>query len=135
MSKRTPTERRSDVNVVAVTGGRNYRDWGHVLRVLTQLHASKPIDMLVTGGATGADGLAEAWATQERVQFARLPVTDRQWEKGGHVGPRRNYLMLVVCQPNKLVAFPGNRGTNGCVREAQDIGGISIVDERKNTNA
>lgn len=120
---------RSQLHVVAVTGGRDCRNGGHVWLVLSRLHATRRIDVLVTGGATGADAHAEAWACRHRVQLSRWAVTKEQWQEGYSAGPRCNEMALAATMPDLLVAFPGGTGTNGCVRAAESLG-VVVVDER-----
>lgn len=46
----------------------------------------------------------------------------------------RNELALAVTMPDKLVAFPGDRGTNGCVRAAEALG-VVVEDERNGNHS
>lgn len=124
---------RDRPHVVAVTGGRDYDDWKHVDAVLSRLHTERPIDVLVQGGAEGADYLAKTWAVSNAVQFAEFKVTTKQWRiNGKSSGPRRNYLMLSVCRPNVIVVFPGGNGTTDCARQAKRLG-VKIVNESNGT--
>lgn len=126
---------RDRPHIVSVTGGRNYGNWEHVYRVLSDIHAARKIDLLVEGGAEGADRLARVWSVRNSVQLAEFAVTQAQWRKiGKSAGPRRNELMLLVCRPNLLVVFPGGLGTADCARQAKRMG-IKIVDESKGTVA
>lgn len=128
-----PNQPRDRPHVVAVTGGRAYGDWKHVGEVLSRMHAERKIDLIVHGGAGGADSLAMLWAVMHYVQFAEFKVTTKQWRvTGKSAGPRRNHLMLAVCRPDVLVVFPGESGTTNCARQAKRIG-IEIVDESKGT--
>lgn len=133
---------RSQLHVVAVTGGRHYgvllkakapgqagTEYLNVHRTLDRIHAERRIDVLVTGGATGADAIAEDWARRNRVQLSRWAVTREQWHEDRSWGPRRNEMMLAVTMPDLLVAFPGGTGTNGCVRAAAALG-VAVADER-----
>lgn len=129
---------RSQLHVVAVAGGRDYGNASneevlHVYFTLDRIHATHRIDVLVTGGATGADAIAEDWARRNRVQLSRWAVTREQWYKDRSWGPRRNEMMLAVTMPDLLIAFPGGTGTNGCVEAATALG-VAVADEREGTS-
>lgn len=115
--------------VVVVTGGRGYSDTAHVCRVLDELRALNHIDALVQGGCDGADMIAKLWAIDNTVQVFEARVTPQQWHKSKRSGPIRNRLMLTVCKPDLLVAFPGHGGTDGCVDIGRELG-IEVRDER-----
>lgn len=120
----------SNLYVVAVTGGRDFDNWKLVDRVLSEIHATRQIDILVHGGCSGADEISNAWAVSNLVQTAVFRVTERMWSRiGRSAGPSRNLLMLECTHPNLLVAFPGGDGTNGCVRIGNRLK-IELRDER-----
>src|SRR5262245_41427687 len=94
---------------VLVCGGRYYNDRGRVFDVLDALHKQQRIEIVIQGGATGADELARTWADLNNVEVAtHLP----DWNAHGRAaGPIRNQEMIDVSEPNLAVAFPGGRGT------------------------
>lgn len=78
--------------------------------VLDKLHARRPVDVLIQGGAPGADKLAKDWAER---QFLYCMTIHAEWkELRGLAGPVRNTRMLDVGRPDVVVAFPGGSGTN-----------------------
>jgi hypothetical protein len=103
-------------NVILVTGG---REFGDELRVHEALHAQFPIDILIEGGARGADRLARYWAIRNGVHYATVPALWDIFENAA--GPMRNSAMLLL-RPTKLVAFPGGRGTADMVSKAKKAG-------------
>jgi hypothetical protein len=113
------------LNVIAVTGGRDYKDRQKVYEVLDRLHAEQPIDLLVHGGCkSGADDWADRWADLRDVFKAVFPVSGDIWNAmGPKAGPMRNRLMIEVATPSLLVAFPGGRGTMNCVGCQRKRGG------------
>jgi len=113
---------RNSINVVAVTGGRDYNNWATVFKKLDAIHSSTPIDLIVTGGCRGADFIAGEWAAENLVQLSTFAVTASQWQNSLKSGPRRNELMLTACRPDVLVACPGGKGTAGCVALAKKLG-------------
>lgn len=100
---------------VLVCGGRTYRDWATVCRVLDGL--TRAPDWIIHGGAKGADALASQWAHSRDVAQERY---DADWEKHGRAaGPIRNQQMIVEGKPHLVVAFPGGKGTADMVRRAK----------------
>jgi len=120
----------SNITVV-VTGGRGYENRQHVFSVLSRLHKDNHIALLLHGGATGADALADEWAVENGVQTAVFAVTDRMWKIYGRAaGPRRNQAMLTsIKEIDLVVAFPGGNGTSNCVSIATSLK-LPILDER-----
>lgn len=120
--------------VIAVSGGRHYgerqgsgEDWHkrmleeihHVRHALDRIHAARPIDLLIEGGASGADRHAREWAEANRVFRATFFAP---WPIGPQAGPMRTTLMLEVIRPSLFVRFPGDKGTAHAVAEATRLG-------------
>lgn len=107
---------------VLVCGGRTYRNYRAVTRELAHL---RPTDVLVHGGAPGADTLAaKLWPYQAEVWPA-------EWDQFGKAaGPIRNRLMLES-GIDLVIAFPGGRGTADLTRRALELGVwvMSIADD------
>lgn len=98
---------------VLVCGGRTYAEQGRVSEVLDELRPTE----LITGGAKGADRLAENWARFNRVPVDVFPA---QWAVHGRgAGPIRNQQMIDAGQPELVLAFPGGSGTADLVARAQ----------------
>jgi hypothetical protein len=114
--------------VVVVTGGRNYSDRAFVWTTLDDLHASRPLSLLVEGGASGLDTLARDWAHKNGIPARR---EDADWTDLSHpdavvrtrrdrsrydakAGHRRNQLMLDKYDPDVMCVFPGGMGTADC---------------------
>lgn len=100
-------------------GGRGFDDCGMMDRVLLQLHRESGIDVIIEGGARGADALAKRWA-----QSLPLPVMEfpANWEDGVTAGPIRNAAMLEFGKPDLVIAFPGGKGTADMVAKARAAG-------------
>jgi hypothetical protein len=106
------------VNVIAC-GGRHYPHAGRVFRIMDMVHAEVGIDLLVNGGAPGADLLARRWAVERRVKTKFLYA---DWSRFGFAaGPIRNREMLAF-DIGLVVAFPGGKGTADMARQAGDAG-------------
>ena len=113
---------------VLVCGGRNYTDKDHVGAVLGKLHDSGDgdnIDVIIHGGAAGADRLAGEWAYW-------MGITQQQYEAdwdthGSFAGPIRNKRMLDEGKPDLVIAFPGGRGTADMVKKARKAG-VKVIE-------
>jgi YspA, cpYpsA-related SLOG family len=108
---------------VIVTGG---RDYGKRLRVYEALDGIKP-DLVIEGGATGADQLARDWADERGVHRATVPALWKKFDRAA--GPMRNGVMVEILKALSgsgrecvVCAFPGGRGTASCVSIATDAG-------------
>lgn len=104
---------------IIVCGGRSYCDMEQLYKVLDHLHIDTPIDLLIAGGCSGADQLAELWANERGVAIKIVPA---KWDVyGNYAGPRRNTEMALL-KPDLVVAFKGGRGTQDMVNKARELG-------------
>lgn len=103
------------MKTVIVTGGRDYADKNKVHQVLDLINP----DLLVDGGASGADLLARGWALDCDRDNETIQA---EWDKfGSAAGPMRNSEMLRKYPKAIVVAFPGGRGTADCIEKAQKL--------------
>jgi len=106
--------------VVAVCGGRNYNNEDGVFNALDR-YSYVPKVTVVTGGAQGADALAEFLA--KRFFGFSVAVENADWKtEGKAAGPLRNERLLEHWHPDVLLAFPGGRGTADMVERARTKG-------------
>jgi hypothetical protein len=104
---------------VLVCGGREYDDQEWVNFVLDRESATHQIELVMQGGARGADTLARLWAESRCVDCLTVPAN---WEKHGRsAGPIRNTRMLTY-KPDRVIAFAGGRGTANMVKQARGAG-------------
>ena len=104
---------------VIVCGGRDYQDEKHVFEVLNDLDKHHKISIIVTGGARGADSLAQYWAHSKGIPVKTYYAN---WNAlGKAAGPIRNQRMIDESHVDDviLVAFPGGRGTADMIRRAK----------------
>lgn len=110
---------------VLVCGGREYKDYTFVSEVLNALHKENGIEVVINGGARGADATSTEWAENHCVPFYVFPAN---WEAYGRsAGPIRNSQMLKQSQPNLVIAFPGGKGTAHMVEIAKRAG-VEVVE-------
>lgn len=94
---------------IVVTGGRDFTDKAMVNRALAAVHAKHGIDLLIQGGANGADLLCAEWAWDRGIPVGTF---NADWRTlGKRAGPIRNQQMIDEGKPEAAVAFPGGRGT------------------------
>ena len=101
---------------VLVCGGRDFSDRDFVFRTLDAHHASNPFHVLIQGAASGADTLARLWAESKNIRVLNFPA---DWKRHGKsAGTMRNKQMLLVGQPDLVIAFPGGKGTADMMTQA-----------------
>lgn len=116
---------------VLVCGGRNYRDRKRVWAELDHLHATRGVDSVIQGGASGADALAKQWATCWGFRYETYAA---DWQRHGRAaGPIRNARMLHESKPDLVLAFPGGRDTADMVRRAREAG-VAVTEVRDETD-
>jgi len=115
---------------VLICGGRNYGNARHVSSVLTEMHEFHGIDVVIHGGATGADALGAAWAKENH--GVRIIEFKADWKKHGRAaGPIRNRQMLQDGLPDIVLAFDGGRGTANMIKQARAFG-VRVFEDRCN---
>lgn len=101
-----------------VCGGRDYLDWVFLCETLNRY--KDQVEVVIHGGARGADSMAGAWAENNKIpQLCYLA----DWKTHGlKAGPIRNKQMLDEGKPDLVLAFPGGSGTNNMVAQARKAG-------------
>jgi hypothetical protein len=109
---------------VIVSGGRDYTNINSVFQNLDWLDKTYGVEVLIQGGATGADYLAKTWA-YERGKLCIEYKAD--WKTlGRRAGPVRNQQMLDEANPDLVVFFPGGIGTED-MKKRTTKAGIKMV--------
>lgn len=104
---------------VLVCGGRDYNNSKRINEILSKLHREYIFTFLVSGGQSGADVRATIWANKNGIDRAVFPAN---WERGKAGGHHRNKLMLQFIQPDLVIAFPGDVGTENMCKQAFEFG-------------
>lgn len=111
---------------VLVCGGRDYNDRAKVFNTLDRLFKSGGPDyceMLIHGGARGADSLGGEWARSHGIPEVIVPAN---WDYyGKRAGLERNHWLLQL-EPDAVVAFPGGTGTRHMVSLCRAVIGMEI---------
>lgn len=103
-----------------VCGGRDFKDYGHLCRVLDSFHAATPVRCVIHGGASGADELAGQWARSREIAITVFPANWILYGKGA--GMIRNRSMLTDGRPDLVIAFRGGKGTANMIGLARAAG-------------
>lgn len=105
--------------IVLVCGGRKFYDKVLFRHTMGLIHTETPISLIIHGGATGADTLANYWARAMGIQVKEYRA---DWILYGNrrAGPIRNRQMLNEGKPDLVVAFPGGKGTADMVKQAKN---------------
>lgn len=105
---------------VIVCGGRTFSSSVELYFHLDIIDQETPIDVVIHGGAQGADTLAGEWAAR-RGKATRVVFPD--WDKHGRAaGPIRNQKMIDDHAPDLVIAFAGGIGTADMVKRAKKAG-------------
>lgn len=105
---------------IIVCGGRDFIDYGKLSHHLDALHENRPIELLVHGGARGADFLAWMWA---EIRGVKAQAVKADWTAHGKkAGFLRNLKMIEDHSPEMVVAFRGGKGTAHMVEIAKRAG-------------
>ena len=104
-------------HVIIVTGSRVWSAERVIVRVLED---AMP-DLVVEGGAAGADAIARAWCRANGIECKTFRAN---WSAlGKRAGHERNGRMLAAYPTASVRAFPlGGPGTADCMRQARALG-------------
>ena len=105
---------------VAVVGSRNYRNRARLYFVLDKYQEEHGLTHIVSGGAKGADSLAEEYAKERCIPYTIYPANwDRYGRSAGFV---RNSQIANDC--DAVIAFPlaESKGTRHTMELAEKAG-------------
>lgn len=117
------------VRRILVCGGRDFGITPQDLQLLDAVLTKhcQPGDVIINGGAKGADSAAGTWALQHGYAVEAYPVDYALDGKWPGAGPRRNARMYASSHPDLVIAFPGGKGTASMCRIARH-GGTPVVE-------
>ena len=102
---------------ILVCGGRDFADKDFLYNILDDII---DVNLIIHGGASGADSLAGEWAKKHNIKCQVFPA---DWGKyGKSAGPIRNQQMLDEGKPDEVYAFPGGRGTADMIARSKKAG-------------
>jgi len=105
-----------DLKRIAVIGSRGFDDYFQLVAVL-EPHLPA---VLISGGAPGADGLAERFAQERGLEINVIPADWQRYGRGA--GPIRN--KQIVESADLVIAFwdGKSRGTRSALAHAEKVG-------------
>lgn len=106
--------------IVGVAGGRDFNNKSLLYTVLDALREQKGIDMIVSGGAKGADELAYRYSIDRGITFTCHPPVPEEGFPRAYF--RRNVRIAEHCEV--LMAFPtkNSKGTWHTIKTAEKLG-------------
>ena len=104
-----------------VFGGRYFEDAPLVHDLLDRFASKigKP-DVVIHGGARGADRIGAIWAGQNRIDVQLFSADWRRFKQ--RAGPERNARMLAEGRPTHAIGFPGGKGSEDMAKRVQHVG-------------
>lgn len=105
--------------ILGIVGCRDFHDYDRFCQYM-QCVDTHDITRIVSGGASGADALAERYAREHNIP---LTIHYADWTRYGRsAGPRRN--RLIVQDSDRIVAFWDyqSRGTASTISIAKETG-------------
>ena len=96
------TQENSKIHL-AIVGYRHFNDYALLCREIDAWRSAQPgvVVEIISGGATGADRLAERYAKDNRLALCIYPADWKQYGKSA--GPRRN--AQIVQRSTHIIAF------------------------------
>ena len=106
---------------VLVCGGRHFKNRALLDLTLDRVHARRPFDCVIHGGAEGADLMAGQWA---ELNLLDIEVFEAHWNTyhGNRAGNVRNARMLREGKPDLVIAFEGGSGTQDMICKSLTAG-------------
>lgn len=105
---------------LAIVGSRKFNDYNKMCDFVLSKFKLEDIEVVVSGGAKGADSLAEKFANDNNIPIS---IKAADWKKYGKAaGPIRN--KLIIEEADAVVAFPASdsKGTLHDIKLAQQMG-------------
>jgi hypothetical protein len=110
---------------VAVIGSRTFRDYELLTRVLDRYQQTVKISLIISGGAAGADKLAEIYAKERGIKTS---IMKPDWKKHGKVAGILNNVEIVT-NANAVFAFwdGKSRGTQDAITKTKILGKPLVI--------
>ena len=105
---------------LAIIGSRNFNDYEYLKEKVNKIHEGKLVNLIVSGGAKGADSMGEEWAKECKVSTL---IFNPDWKKYGRgAGFVRNKKIIENC--DCVLAFwdGESKGTMNSIETARKLG-------------
>lgn len=90
---------------LAVVGYRDYHDYDHIKKELDHFQSKRNIDLIVSGGCTGVDTLAERWAAENNIPKLIFRPNKLLGKKSHIIRDQE-----IVNHCTHMIAFPSSKG-------------------------
>lgn len=104
---------------LAIVGSRDFTNYKRFSREILGLYFLDEIDLIISGGAFGADTMADKFAVENEIDFLRKPA---KWKKlGRRAGFVRNE--YIIREADEVIAFQKNKskGTQNSIEWAKKL--------------
>lgn len=102
----------------AIIGTRTFENYEQLESIINDL-GNKPTE-IISGGAAGADALAERYATENGI---KMTIIKADWGKHGKAaGPIRNKLIVEACEQMVAMWDGQSKGTKNSIDNAKAHG-------------
>ena len=103
---------------VAIVGSRDFNNYELFKSRINKIIKDKNIEQLISGGANGADKLAEKYALENNYQ---IKIIKPDWKKGRWAGLERN--TIIIEQSDIVIAFWNgiSRGTFHVINKTEQL--------------
>ena len=103
---------------IAVVGSRGFNDYDFLKKSINKIIKDKYIKQFISGGAKGADKLAEKYALENKYPI-KLITPD--WRKGNQAGLERN--TKIIEQSDIVIAFWDgiSKGTHNTINKTKEM--------------
>ncbi|MGZ8882562.1 MAG: DUF2493 domain-containing protein [Nitrososphaeraceae archaeon] len=113
---------------LAIVGYRGFNDYKLLEETCEKLMFKYEIELIISGGAEGADSLAEKYAKEH--EFAMMIYKPEYWKYPGHIAPlKRNIQIVEACDFVLAFLHPKSRGTLHAINVARELGKDLLVIE------
>lgn len=113
------------IQKLAIVGSRTFADYGKLRAAVLEHFELESLTTIVSGGATGADSLGEAFAEEFQLEKEIYPANWKMYGRGaGHI---RNRKIAAAC--DACIAFPvgESKGTKDTIGRCQKLGKPTII--------
>ncbi len=110
---------------LAIVGSREFENYDLLCAEVAKIQATQKIDLIVSGGAKGADTLAKKFAARNRIPLMEFCPDYDRYGRGAPL--QRN--TLIVRNSDTVLAFVAatSKGTWDTIRKAQAAGKKVII--------
>ena len=110
---------------LAIVGSREFTDYDLLCREVAKIQETQTIDLIVSGGAKGADTLAKKFAAKNRIPLMEFLPDYSRYGRGAPL--QRN--TLIVQNADWVLAFvtPTSKGTWDTIRKAERANKRTII--------